>query len=87
MTIYEIKLLFYSKAVTSPLIFVIIMIDIIYNFMKDLKGRKSIICTKQKKWDSNRNTVYDLCEATPTIQTGSIMMLKVAMYMGYKRYI
>ncbi len=79
------KIAFYSKAVTSPLIFCDYNDRHYIQFYEGFKGKKIYYLYQTEKWDSNRNTVYDLCEATPTIQTGSIMMLKVAMYMGYKK--
>jgi hypothetical protein len=48
------------------------------------QDKKRYYCIQETKWNQRRKKIYDLCQPSPTVQTATIMLLKVAMYMGYK---
>ncbi len=78
------KIAFYSKSIISPLIFCDYNDRNYIRYYGGFEGKKIYYLCQSKKWNEQRKYIYNLCEKTPYIQTGSIMMLKVAMYMGYK---
>ncbi|MBR3723601.1 MAG: hypothetical protein IKN12_12710 [Selenomonadaceae bacterium] len=53
-----------------------------YGFWKN----KTVFWLMQNiNWETGRGAMYDLTGSTPIIWTASVMMLKIAMYMGYKK--
>lgn len=79
------KLDFYSKSITSPIVFCDYYDRNYIQYYESFKGKKIYYLYQTGEWDEKKKSIYDLCEQTPAIQTGSIMMLKTAMYMGYKK--
>lgn len=79
------KIDFFSKTIISPIVFCDYKDRNYIQYYNGFKGKEIYYLQQTEKWDEKRTDVYNLCEKTPTIQTGSIMMLKIAMYMGYKK--
>lgn len=78
------KLAFYSQTVISPLIFCDYNDKDLIQTSKGFQGKQVFYLYQKGEWE-DKTSIYDLCKRSPVIQTGSIMMLKVAMYMGYKK--
>lgn len=79
------KLAFFSKTITSNVIFCDYFDRNYIRYYEAFKGKKIYYLYQFGDWNERRGQVYNLCRKTPIIQTGAIMMLKVAMYMGYKK--
>ncbi|MCI9337707.1 MAG: hypothetical protein HFH93_09225 [Lachnospiraceae bacterium] len=78
------KINFFSKTITSNVIFCDYYDYNYIQYYKGFKGKKIYYLYQAGEWDDERRCTYDLCAKTPAIQTGSIMMLKIAIFMGYK---
>lgn len=50
-----------------------------------LKNKKVFYLLQNTQWIENQTQIYPLTAPTPIIWTASVMMLKVALYMGYKK--
>lgn len=79
------EIAFKSKTITSPIIFCDYNDRNYIQYYEGFKGKKIYYLYQYGEWDEKNSCIYDLCKKTPKIQTGSIIMLKAAMYMGYKK--
>lgn len=79
------KMNFFSKTIISEMIFADYNDRNYIHYFGGFEGKKIYYLYQRGNWNKERKKIFDLCEKTPFIQTGSIMMLKVAMYMGYKK--
>ena len=74
-----------SKNITSEIV-ILDYFDKPYVDYKNLyQNKKLYYIYQQGEWNCNKKKIYDLTKKTPGIQTASIMMVKVAMYLGYRR--
>lgn len=79
------KIDFYSKSIISPIIICDYNDRQFIQYYRGFEGKKIYFLEQTGRWNEKRNSIYNLSRKTPSIQTGSIMMLKAAMYMGYKK--
>ncbi len=76
---------FYEETISSPT-FILDCWDRPYiQEAGSFKRKKVYYMLQDGQWNDSRHAIYRLDKNSPGVQTGSIMMLKVAMGMGYKK--
>ena len=76
---------FYEETISSPTLILDCWDRPYIQEAERFKGKKVYYMLQDGQWSDSRRKIYRLDKNSPGVQTGSIMMLKVAMAMGYKK--
>ncbi len=82
---YGVQMMKFHNSVVSSKVLFLDYYDRPFVQQTDMADNKTVYYLYQRGRWYDRTSIYDVSKKTPEIQTASVMMLKVAMYMGFKK--